>query len=310
MELNRFVEIDRFPRYIVGQYPEPHAPEPEIIPEVVSADNLEMSFQKKFEEFNDLIEPEGKEVELKGWEGLQSKVERYLKDTLKDFFGEDLVQKLDPKISPERKIEPNEFERRIAQLIEERSTVFDEVVKTSDDKIKVPLGAVEERMLEKYGLDIGELRKQVGLFEDTVKLLAKDIRLKQDVLNKHNKELDDIKGWIDKIPLFMKDDETLRDGSLENILLTDLKKHVERIEYKKLLDDFKKTKIDLLYLLSSCDNFFHERGKCAICLTGDLTHCCSPCGHCFCLDCINKLRMDRCHICRQQVKHKVKLHIV
>ena len=48
-----------------------------------------------------------------------------------------------------------------------------------------------------------------------------------------------------------------------------------------------------------------ETNKCSICLDNTISHCCSPCGHVYCSDCIKKT--DNCYICRGIIHNKIKL---
>ena len=45
--------------------------------------------------------------------------------------------------------------------------------------------------------------------------------------------------------------------------------------------------------------------KCTICYNTTITHCCVPCGHTYCSDCINKT--NNCYICRGIIQNKIKL---
>ena len=47
--------------------------------------------------------------------------------------------------------------------------------------------------------------------------------------------------------------------------------------------------------------------KCSICLDNTISHCCVPCGHAYCYDCINKT--SNCYICRGIIQNKIKLYL-
>ena len=47
--------------------------------------------------------------------------------------------------------------------------------------------------------------------------------------------------------------------------------------------------------------------KCSICLDNTISHCCVPCGHAYCYDCINKT--NNCYICRGIIQNKIKLYL-
>ena len=50
-----------------------------------------------------------------------------------------------------------------------------------------------------------------------------------------------------------------------------------------------------------------EINKCTICLDNTISHCCVPCGHTYCSDCINKT--DNCYICRGFILNKTKIYL-
>ena len=51
----------------------------------------------------------------------------------------------------------------------------------------------------------------------------------------------------------------------------------------------------------------NETNKCSICLDNIISYCCSPCGHTYCNDCINKT--NNCYICRGIIRNKIKLFL-
>ena len=50
-----------------------------------------------------------------------------------------------------------------------------------------------------------------------------------------------------------------------------------------------------------------EKNKCSICFNNTISHCCNPCGHTYCIDCINKT--NNCYICRAIIHNKIKLYL-
>jgi hypothetical protein len=50
-----------------------------------------------------------------------------------------------------------------------------------------------------------------------------------------------------------------------------------------------------------------EKNKCSICFNNTISHCCNPCGHTYCNDCINKT--NNCYICRGIIRNKIKLYL-
>jgi hypothetical protein len=51
----------------------------------------------------------------------------------------------------------------------------------------------------------------------------------------------------------------------------------------------------------------NKTNKCSICLDNIISYCCSPCGHTYCNDCINKT--NNCYICRGIIRNKIKLFL-
>jgi hypothetical protein len=48
-----------------------------------------------------------------------------------------------------------------------------------------------------------------------------------------------------------------------------------------------------------------EKNKCTICFNNTISHCCNPCGHTYCSDCIDKT--NNCYICRSIIHNNIKL---
>ena len=51
----------------------------------------------------------------------------------------------------------------------------------------------------------------------------------------------------------------------------------------------------------------NETNKCTICLDNTISHCCAPCGHVYCYDCIDKT--NYCYICRGIIHNTIKLYL-
>ena len=71
--------------------------------------------------------------------------------------------------------------------------------------------------------------------------------------------------------------------------------------YKIQLEDKNK---DINILKIKLEN---KINKCSICLDNTISHCCVPCGHAYCYDCINKT--SNCYICRGIIQNKNKLYL-
>jgi hypothetical protein len=50
-----------------------------------------------------------------------------------------------------------------------------------------------------------------------------------------------------------------------------------------------------------------DKNKCTICFNNTISHCCNPCGHTYCSDCIDKT--NNCYICRAIIHNKIKLYL-
>ena len=50
-----------------------------------------------------------------------------------------------------------------------------------------------------------------------------------------------------------------------------------------------------------------EINNCSICLDNTISHCCIPCGHAYCYDCIKKT--NNCYICRSIIRKKIKIYL-
>ena len=51
----------------------------------------------------------------------------------------------------------------------------------------------------------------------------------------------------------------------------------------------------------------NETNKCTICLDNTISHCCDPCGHVYCYDCIDKTTY--CYICRGIIYNTIKIYL-
>ena len=51
----------------------------------------------------------------------------------------------------------------------------------------------------------------------------------------------------------------------------------------------------------------NKTNKCSICIDNIISHCCVPCGHTYCYDCIDKT--NNCYICRGIIRNKIKLFL-
>jgi hypothetical protein len=64
---------------------------------------------------------------------------------------------------------------------------------------------------------------------------------------------------------------------------------------------------DLKIKLEEKNKIINEINKCSICIDNTISHCCVPCGHTYCYDCINE--SNNCYICRGNIRNKIKLYL-
>jgi hypothetical protein len=282
-------------------------------------------FKKKLEEVSCEF-PKNVKV-FKTWENLESEICSILEKKITDFFGEDLIndfheiKKQSEKEAQEAKLSAEEikkqFEEKITSLINERDSFERKLflIKEGDDSKDENASIeakrdedVELRLLKKYDLDLSELEKQNSLFEKAVIGQAKEIKEYFDEIDKDLSGFDNIYGWVKSVPNLLKTnvDATM----IKDILVSQIDEYVKDLDIRDRLATYKELKVDFFSLISRCDRYFYKGSNCNICITDVVTHCMNPCGHCFCLNCSNKINASKCHICRQSVKSKIKLHLL
>lgn len=73
----------------------------------------------------------------------------------------------------------------------------------------------------------------------------------------------------------------------------------------KKLSDFKK----LVLQCSADEENENEKNMCSVCITRKINTCLNPCGHTFCLTCVDKMN-NKCGMCRSSFISKIKMYIV
>ena len=110
-------------------------------------------------------------------------------------------------------------------------------------------------------------------------------------LNKENKRL---------LSLITEQNKTIED---KNLIITELEMHYyspRLLEIRQNIINALKIQLeDKIKIIENLSN------KCTICYNTTITHCCVPCGHTYCYDCINKT--NNCYICRGIIRNKIKL---
>jgi len=302
---------------VIPVFSEINAPHTSFIPD--NKNIIEDAFKKRFDEFSNKIIPPciPKKENVGRWDDLCDKIDRFLERKMASYYGEEFVDKI-KEVKEESKEDVKEFERKLERLVAERSTLLIEskeiMIENSDiliEKLPGPEVKVnndsEDKILHKYKFNCSSLREQLNLYEKTIISAGKEMMEHKQKIEDCHKNIKKIKEWVKDVPFIFKENADLE--VVHDAIMSQLKKYTEEHNYIKLLEDFKQSYIDFLYLMSHSDNFFKKPHKCTICLTGDITHALVPCGHCFCLSCSNKIQRNKCHMCRQVVKSKIKLHI-
>ena len=110
-------------------------------------------------------------------------------------------------------------------------------------------------------------------------------------LNKENKRL---------LSLITEQNKTIED---KNLIITELEMHYyspRLLEIRQNIINALKIQLeDKIKIIENLTN------KCTICYNTTISHCCVPCGHTYCSDCINKT--NNCYICRGIIRNKIKL---
>jgi ribosome biogenesis protein Nip4 len=287
-------------------------------------DDKENEFKKRFEQLSEKIISPLPVQKISSWGELQNKINNIIKHKLREYYNEDFIN--DVKEVKEVKVSDiddtsayvSNFESLLQRLIEKRSKLIiesdrvlrensDILIKQSEQEQKNMLdNTVDKRIFEKYNFNLNDLQSQLLLYEKASIDVAKELTSKKEVLEDINSDIFNIIKWIVDIPEIIKKNKDL--NLIHDTVVKQLHDYFEKHDYKLLLDEYKKSYVDFLYLMTHSDNIFKNQNKCTICLTNDITHTLSPCGHCFCLSCSNKIQLNRCHICRQITKSRIKLH--
>ena len=83
----------------------------------------------------------------------------------------------------------------------------------------------------------------------------------------------------------------------ENQIINDL----ETLHYSPKLLEIRNN------IINELKKELEEKNKCTICFNNTISHCCNPCGHTYCTDCIDKT--NNCYICRAIIRNKIKLYL-
>jgi hypothetical protein len=102
----------------------------------------------------------------------------------------------------------------------------------------------------------------------------------------------------------IKDEKLIKiNDKLKNLII---QKELNEEKIRKLLEE-----MNLLKKIICIKDFTNEDNSknilCIICENKNIEYCIDPCGHCFCIDCCERLN-NKCHMCRGQVYSQIKLY--
>lgn len=277
-------------------------------------------FDEKFKEYqNKIIEPMEKKdrPNRNGQNKLYSNIKNILDKTLYSCYETDFLENLQKeKNVPD--IEPAEFEERLEQMITERSKVLNaskELIgevgfvesKEKPDESKKNLN---DKILEKYNINCEELENNINKYEKAVYEVFTELSQMEEKISFYHKHINEVISWSKNMPnIFDEPNEPDNFSKINENIIAQLKKYMELNNYQNLLDEYKENYLLLSFLVSRNEYFLKKPNKCSICITNDITHTLSPCGHCYCFNCANKLTHNKCHICRTNTMRKIRLYM-
>jgi hypothetical protein len=137
---------------------------------------------------------------------------------------------------------------------------------------------------------------KTSLFITFLYLFSNDINI---LLENKDKEISSLSRQLEKINILQKKYYSSYSSNSSNI--STIRQNIINA-LNMQLDD--KNKI-INGLQKQLEN--DESNKCTICFNNTISHCCNPCGHTYCFDCINKT--NNCYICRGNIRNKIKLYL-
>jgi hypothetical protein len=108
---------------------------------------------------------------------------------------------------------------------------------------------------------------------------------------------------IDALKLQLEDKNKIIDNQTKYI-------NNYKIQYRANIKDINALKLQLEdknKIINDLTIKNDETNKCSICLDNTISHCCVPCGHTYCSDCINE--SNNCYICRGIIHNKIKIYL-
>jgi hypothetical protein len=121
------------------------------------------------------------------------------------------------------------------------------------------------------------------------------------------KELENNEKIIHDLILKIADNENDFHIQLENKNkdINDLKKDLEN--KNNIINEQRLLLLNKNKDINNLRNKNDEINKCSICLNNTISHCCTPCGHTYCYNCINE--SNNCYICRSNIHNNIKIYL-
>jgi hypothetical protein len=165
---------------------------------------------------------------------------------------------------------------------------------------------------------MGEIEREIGLspavLRETLKRVirmyintATTVSAAEGHLEEKLRRLETVIGRINDM-LFMEPTAELEElaGPTRAYLDSVLDKISIEADYKELVENYKKF-ATLKGLVSLMAFQRSPNPTCTICMTKEISHALTPCGHTFCEDCCRS-QMTACYVCRLQIRDRLRLY--
>lgn len=174
-------------------------------------------------------------------------------------------------------------------------------------------------MIKKAKLDIktinsnnDDLNKKLKEYEDSLKDCTNIIDTLKQMSDKYydlstKSQLYDIQNKLQIKQNLLDFEITENITNFENdikVQINDVKEQIKN--NKKKISDFKKLVLECMD--ESEDGTSNEKNMCSVCVTRKINTCLNPCGHTFCLVCVDKMN-HKCGMCRASFISKIKMYI-
>lgn len=251
-----------------------------------------------------------------GWIGIRTKIEARLKRGLAECYGDDLVAEIETMAAAAQNptsATSADFEKLLKDLVAQRAN---EILPPTPAAVAQVVGPnlpvdspIKTRILQEYGLDLNQLDPLQKKFEDTIASLADGIAMRRKKIEEFNRKMDGICRWVGQAPDIFRSHPTMATPSVSEQILGQVDGLLSEEKIKETISEYSSMTTDMLCLLSQCSGFFGRKGRCSICTKGEITHACTPCGHCYCQPCAEMTRRQSCFTCRQPVRGMQRIYL-